>query len=97
MLKTMYLVVLLCHNLAVWRRQGNSFDQATISLGFNIIGLRHPLDKNRYEARHEKTCLMPNANNKGADQHAHLRSLVSTFVVRCRRDNIIPIVVISKF
>ena len=26
---------------------------------------------------------MPNANNKGADQPAHLRSLISTFVVRC--------------
>ena len=26
---------------------------------------------------------MPNANNKGTDQPAHLRSLISTFVVRC--------------
>ena len=31
---------------------------------------------------HEKTCLMPYANNKGADQPAHPRSLISTFVVR---------------
>ena len=31
----------------------------------------------------EKTCLMPYANNKGADQSAHQRSLISTFVVRC--------------
>ena len=28
-------------------------------------------------------CLMPYANNKGADQPAHPRSLISTFVVRC--------------
>ena len=28
-------------------------------------------------------CLMAYANNKGADQHAHPRSLISTFVVRC--------------
>ena len=32
---------------------------------------------------HAKTCLMPYANNKGADQPAHPRSLISTFVVRC--------------
>ena len=34
-------------------------------------------------------------NNKGADQPAHLRSLISTFVVRCL-DSIIPILAISK-
>ena len=28
-------------------------------------------------------CLIPYANNKGADQPAHPRSLISTFVVRC--------------
>ena len=34
-------------------------------------------------------------NNKGADQHAHPRSLISTFVVRCL-DSIIPLVSISE-
>ena len=29
---------------------------------------------------HAKMCLMPYANNKGADQAAHPRSLISTFV-----------------
>ena len=29
---------------------------------------------------HEKMCLMPYANNKGADQPAHPRSLISAFV-----------------
>ena len=28
-------------------------------------------------------CLMPYANNKGADQPAHPRRLISAFVVRC--------------
>ena len=28
-------------------------------------------------------CFMSHANNKGADQPAHLRSLISAFVVRC--------------
>ena len=32
---------------------------------------------------HAKICLMPYANNKDADQPAHSRSPISTFVVRC--------------
>ena len=39
--------------------------------------------------------LLPYANNKGADQPAHPRSLISTFVVRCL-DSIIPLLAISK-
>ena len=35
------------------------------------------------EPGHEKMCLMSYANNKGADQPAHPRSLVSAFAVRC--------------
>ena len=35
------------------------------------------------------------ANNKGADQPAHPRSLISAFVVRCL-DRIIPLVSISE-
>ena len=35
---------------------------------------------------------MPYANNKGADQPAHPRSLISTFVIRCL-DSLIPLVV----
>ena len=38
---------------------------------------------------------MPYANNKGADQPAHPRSLISTFVVRCL-DSMICILGISK-
>ena len=35
------------------------------------------------EPGHEKMCLMSYANNKGADQPAHPRSLISAFVVHC--------------
>ena len=35
------------------------------------------------------------ANNKGADQPAHLGSLISAFVVRCL-DSIIPLLAVSK-
>ena len=38
---------------------------------------------------------MPYANNKGADQPAHPRSLISAFVVRCLV-SIIPLVCISE-
>ena len=48
-----------------------------------------------YEPHHAKTCFMPYANNKGADQPAHPRSLISTFVVRCL-DSIMPLVFISE-
>ena len=43
-----------------------------------------------HEPGHEKMCLTSYANNKGADQPAHRRSLISTFVVRCL-DSIISI------
>ena len=36
-----------------------------------------------FEPGHKKTCLMSYANNKGADQPAHPRNLISAFVVRC--------------
>ena len=36
-----------------------------------------------FEPGHEKMCLMSYTNNKGADQPAHPRSLISAFVVRC--------------
>ena len=42
-----------------------------------------------------KNLLLQYANNKGADQPAHLCSLISTFVVRCL-DSIIPLVSISE-
>ena len=45
--------------------------------------------------RHEKTCLMLYANNKGADQPAHPHSLIGAFVVRCL-DSMIPILAQSK-
>ena len=35
------------------------------------------------EPGHEKMCLMSYTNNKGADQPAHPRNLISAFVVRC--------------
>ena len=40
-------------------------------------------------------CLVPYANNKGADQPAHPRSLISAFIFRCL-DSIISLVSVSK-
>ena len=39
--------------------------------------------KEIHEPGHEKMCLMSYANNKGADQPAYPRSLISAFIVRC--------------
>ena len=36
----------------------------------------------RYGPRRDKTCRWWFANNKGADQPAHARSLISAFVIR---------------
>ena len=44
---------------------------------------------------HVKMCLMPYANNKGADQPVHPWRLISTFVVRCL-DSMICILALSK-
>ena len=40
-------------------------------------------------------CLMSYGNNKGADQSAHPRSLISTFVVRCL-DSVMSLVSVSE-
>ena len=45
---------------------------------------------NLLEPGHEKMCLMSYANNKGADQPAHPRSLISAFVVHCLDSIISP-------
>ena len=34
---------------------------------------------------------LPYVNNKGADQHVHLRSLISPFVVLCQDSIILPV------
>ena len=47
------------------------------------------------EPGHEKMCLMSYANNKGADQPAHPRSLISAFVVRCL-DSVMSLVSVTK-
>ena len=50
---------------------------------------------NLYELGHEKTCLMSSANNKGADQPVHPRSLISAFAVHCI-DGVMPLVFVTK-
>ena len=47
------------------------------------------------EPGHQKTCLMSYANNKGADQPAHPRSLISAFIVRCL-DSVMSLVSVTK-
>ena len=58
-----------------------------------IISSKRGSEKRMNELGHEKMCLMPYANNKGAAQPVHPRSLISAFVVRCQ-DRMIPLVYI---
>ena len=51
--------------------------------------------KNIIEPGHEKTCPSPYANNQGADQPAHPRSLISAFVVHCL-DSTIPLLAVAE-
>ena len=53
------------------------------TLSFGILSLDYVLLTNPIcGPRLEKTCLWGFANSKGADQHAHPRSLISIFVNR---------------
>ena len=66
----------------------------TITLVF-ITGIASVISLKQYGQGHAKTCLIPYANNKGADQPAHPHSLISTFVVRCL-DSMICTLALSK-
>ena len=57
-----------------------------ISTHLTFITIEHNIS----ETGHKKMCLTSYANNKGADQPAHPRSLISSFVIRCL-DSIISI------
>ena len=55
----------------------------TLRASNQASGVCHWIKATSYRPGHAKTCLMPYANNKDADQPAHPRSLISTFVIRC--------------
>ena len=63
-----------------------------VSLSNTLMELAH--ETKLFEHCHEKTCFIRYANNKGADQPAHLCSLISAFVVR-RLDSVVSILAIS--
>ena len=46
---------------------------------------------------HAKMCNTPCANNKGADQPVHARSLISTFVVHCLDSMICTLAIFQSF
>ena len=74
-------LVPICH---YWHLNSLSADyyETNISCKFTLLRL--------FEHHHEKTCLMPYAKNKGADQPVYPRSLISTFVVRCLDSTYMP-------
>ena len=61
-------------------------------------GTANSVDQDQTGPGHVKMCLMSCANNKGADQPAQPRSLISTFVVRCLDSiRILAISEVSRF
>ena len=71
-------------------RSGPAKNQFSVALLGNMMLSKANPNKMFNEPHHEKSCLMPYANNKGADQPAHPRSLISAFVVRYV-DSIMPL------
>ena len=53
----------------------------TLNKSQDGLWLKEQGSKISYGPRHEKTCLLGYGNNKGAEQPAHPRSLISSFVV----------------
>ena len=70
----------------------NKFNYVHVRQLYKSINIRFYCS---YGPHREKTCLRWFANNKGADQPAHLRRLISAFVV-CVLENI-PKLATSKF
>ena len=70
------------------------FDPVIIISSIGLLQIKFPIIASKcmvaikchasciYGPQHEKTCLQRFANNTGADQPAHPRSLISTFVIR---------------
>ena len=80
-------------SIYVWEKEGNKISSCIkhahdVSCSTLVVLLS--------EQGHEKMCLMSYANNKGADQSAHPRSLISAFVIRCL-DSIISLDSIAKY
>ena len=68
----------MCNKMLVVLNNTANFLSFTSSINMAV-----KIISNIIEPGHEKMCLMSYANNKGADQPAHPRSLISAFVVRC--------------
>ena len=66
----------------IFNANGMLFTTFSVIFSFNIFLNDIPICF-RNEPGHEKMCLMSYANNKGADQPAHPRSVISVFIVRC--------------
>ena len=53
----------------------------TVCKGYQLIKPSTSKERVKYGPQREKTCLLWFANNKGADQTAHPRSLIIAFII----------------
>ena len=80
------LYVLLCYHFEHFIRTATQLTHMQMGQRFLIATLYHPLrpgSSEEYMSQAMRKPVMPYANNKGADQPAHPRRLISAFVVRC--------------
>ena len=81
----------------IWfRSEGNRKDIQSFFFPENLYHLDWSFQRSHYIwATSWENLFLQFVNNKGADQPAHPRGLISTFVVRCL-DSIIPLLPISE-
>ena len=101
----MYTRCLKKHNTSIFLNNLCNFQSSISNLQVNLLGMLwfHDFSISTTSffvtfingPHHEKTCLMPYASDKGADQPAHSHSLISAFVVHCF-DSMITILAKSK-
>ena len=82
----MFFQTFQCH-CPIMSRTSDSFANSDILVQNWCNNAWFIIWKKVYEPCHEKTCLMPFANNKGADQPAHPHRLISAFDVLCFNSN----------
>ena len=85
----------ICKTITVYHRSLSVLDFLFLNFSANVLYMLKIIQCALYEPHREKNLFIPYANNKGTDQLAHPRSLISTFVIHCL-DSIISLVSTSE-
>ena len=89
------VLTLVCDNMTHWCEKNVATCDFHVTLTKSLVRyMKHGFTSTNGPS-HAKMCLMPYANNKGADQPVHPHSLISIFVGHCL-DSMICILATSK-